>query len=165
MKLNPPNVNTTSHRSTWQQPAGAGGEGLATGGWFLPLKGFAWLQAERFAGSSQAWIPGCQERLSAIPPFGWLPLTLLLSYKYAFPASSSILAPTHSQMRAESACSEQKPSLDSKEPFFFPRSSAEWYKDLPKKGTHPCPMPTQQPQETCYQDRHIEKIIYTIPGD
>lgn len=165
MKLNPPNVNTTSHRSTWQQPAGAGGEGLATGGWFLPLKGFAWLQAERFAGRSQAWIPGCQERLSAIPPFGWLPLTLLLSYKYAFPASSSILAPTHSQMRAESACSEQKPSLDSKEPFFFPRSSAEWYKDLPKKGTHPCPMPTQQPQETCYQDRHIEKIIYTIPGD
>lgn len=81
-------------------PASASEAGLGTAG---PGKGrsggqgvpaafgrFFTAQEESFAGSSQPWMGTWL--LSAIPALAWLPLTLLLSYKYAFPAGSSILA-------------------------------------------------------------------------
>lgn len=92
--------------------------------------GLCRCKARRGAGAEICWKqPGADtwlpESRAAIPPFGWLPLTLLLSYKYASPASASILAPTHSRRRTESACSEEKPSPASDEllGFLLPSSS------------------------------------------
>lgn len=114
-------------------------EGAAGRGWFVPLEGCARHRRRGLPGAAgRGWAPGCRERLSAIPALAWLPLTLLLSYKYAFPAGSSILAPTHSQTRAESGCSEKKPSLASQE-LFFPVSLPAAPQSSPGEAPKGCP--------------------------
>lgn len=111
---------------------GARGRGAAAAGWFVPLQGSAWCRRRDVLEAARRRYLAPESR-SASPPFGWLPLTLLLSYKYAFPASASILAPTHSPTRTESACSEEKPSPASEE-LLSPSSSG-----LAEEGCPPLP--------------------------
>lgn len=104
-------------------------------------------QGERFA--SPGWGPGCRELLSAIPALAWLPLTLLLSYKYAFAAGSSILAPTHSRTPAESekiGCSEKKPSPASQE-LLFPRSFSSSSAEQPRESSRGVPSSVPTPSQ------------------
>lgn len=104
-----------------------------------------WLPSSGSAGGG-GWeqpggVPGCQQPFSAIPPSAQLPLTLLLSYRYAFPASSSILAPTHSQCKLNQIAQRRNPLCAARS-----ISSSSTGARISSLCAQPCPVPPKRAQ-------------------